>query len=376
MIAQPILGQCDYEHLGFIYYDQCDGVQFFLIEKFDGTIVDPYIDISFGFGIYGGQPVEFDYVMADVTSPCEGMPDAVSITCIRERFDLVEICDEFEVEFIESCTYNFDSSRYEYFIDVVAIHPDAAVQSAGFFIKDNNTGQVVTTISDTIDIGPFEKDSLISLEVSIADLPFCVRSYNGPMDMCNGSQLEMSIFRAFPLEDRNLIEWSTAIELSIDYFEVERSFDQENFEIFRTVNAVGASNTITDYQTVDLNTNRDTAYYRLKAYDFNENLYIINKVVTVIRETVLAIPELSNYRENELKVYPNPTQDYVYLSSSNATGFEVQILDTNGKLIQVKKPEFETNNEMQINIESLPNGIYFIKITDGINEQTFKVLKN
>jgi len=369
------LGQCDYEHQGFIYYDQCVGQQFFLIEQPDGTILDPYIDFSFGFGIYGGQPVEFNYIMADVVSPCEDI-DAVSITCIRERFDLVEVCNELEVEFIESCTYNFDERKFEYFIDVVATHPDEAIQNAGYLIRNNDTGQIITTINDSTTLGPFEKDSLISIDVSLSGLPFCVRSYIGPLAMCSDSQLEMATFRAIPLEDRNLIEWSTAIELSIDYFEVERSYDNESFEFFRKVNAIGESNAINAYQTVDLNTSIDTVYYQLKAYDFDENLYIINKVVTAIRETVSSVLELSSYWDDKLKIYPNPAQDYLHLSNLNIIGFEVQIIDTNGKLIQVTKPKFETDNEIQINIESLPKGIYFIKITDGTNEQTFKVLKN
>ncbi len=136
--SMEITAQCDYEHEGFIFFDQCAGQTFFLLEKSDGTIVDPYIDINLGFGIYDGQPVQFDYIMADVVSPCEGMLDAVSITCIRENFELTELCNDFQVEIVEKCVYNFDIAAYENFIDVISNHPIDSIQSNGFIIKNNN----------------------------------------------------------------------------------------------------------------------------------------------------------------------------------------------------------------------------------------------
>ena len=291
--SAQLIAQCDYEHKGFIYFDQCADQQFFLIETSDGTILDPYIDVNLGFSIYNGQPVQFDYIMADVVSPCEGMPDAISITCIREDFELTDLCNDLQLEFVENCIYNFDINEYQHYIDVIAKHPVDSIQNGGFIISNNNAGQIITSVDDTTRIGPFENDANISIDISIPSLPFCKKNYTRPSDTCSGSQLEMATFRATALEDRTLIEWSTSTELLIEYFELERSFDSENYETFRTVNSKGSGNLIQEYQAVDLNTSADTTYYRLKAYDYEEDLYIINKTLTVIREKLSGINDLN-----------------------------------------------------------------------------------
>ncbi len=64
-------------------------------------------------------------------------------------------------------------------------------------------------------------------------------------------------------------------------------------------------------------------------------------------------------------IYPNPAKDVVHFSSKDKIE-HAQILDSTGKLILDTKP---TNS--QINIQNLPEGIYFVKTKDKI----FKLIK-
>jgi hypothetical protein len=65
---------------------------------------------------------------------------------------------------------------------------------------------------------------------------------------------------------------------------------------------------------------------------------------------------------NEIKVYPNPAQDYITISGLNATkSTQISILTINGVVIKC----FTCNNEVKtISLNNIPPGLYFMK-TDG-----------
>lgn len=70
---------------------------------------------------------------------------------------------------------------------------------------------------------------------------------------------------------------------------------------------------------------------------------------------------VKNGGKTELNLYPNPVQDgKVYISSSNSvTDKKVEIFDVLGK--QVLKAVVIK----ELNISSLPVGVYMVKITEG-----------
>jgi hypothetical protein len=72
-----------------------------------------------------------------------------------------------------------------------------------------------------------------------------------------------------------------------------------------------------------------------------------------------------------IKLYPNPTTDYIYLSGDKIVS--VQIVDSMGRTV-LKSKSINSSNGMYVG--DLRNGIYFVSVT-GINNQTqtFKLLK-
>jgi hypothetical protein len=78
------------------------------------------------------------------------------------------------------------------------------------------------------------------------------------------------------------------------------------------------------------------------------------------------------FEETEVKIYPNPTSDIVYISGLQR-GLELQLEDISGKQLLRRKVQTETE---QINLQSYPVGSYMIHILDGAerisSQQMFK----
>ena len=74
----------------------------------------------------------------------------------------------------------------------------------------------------------------------------------------------------------------------------------------------------------------------------------------------------------EIKVYPNPTTNFVNLKVENSKIENMQYILTSvyGKVLQLKKI---TKNQEQINFSNVTTGIYFISISK--NNQLIKTLK-
>ena len=83
-------------------------------------------------------------------------------------------------------------------------------------------------------------------------------------------------------------------------------------------------------------------------------------------------PALSN-PENELmasiKVYPNPTSNNLTIHTE-ATIDKVEVLDSNGRVVQVEPLNLRT-----LNVQQLQSGIYFLKITSNSAVKNIKFVK-
>jgi hypothetical protein len=70
---------------------------------------------------------------------------------------------------------------------------------------------------------------------------------------------------------------------------------------------------------------------------------------------------ISDIKDINLSIHPNPAQDFINLNSKNAI-LQVDILNADGTLIE----RIKTNEmNLQIPIESFANGIYFLKISSN-----------
>ena len=81
----------------------------------------------------------------------------------------------------------------------------------------------------------------------------------------------------------------------------------------------------------------------------------------------------------ELKIYPNPSKNNLNIELSNKVynEFKFEIINILGESISVSNNPFIVENKVNIDISSLKNGVYILKTSSGIMEQskTFIVSK-
>lgn len=111
-------------------------------------------------------------------------------------------------------------------------------------------------------------------------------------------------------------------------------------------------------------------------YDFyvRENLHNDNTVYSSWSGPVTFASAILSVKENEikgLKLYPNPTNDVIWLDSKESLN-EVIVYNLAGQqLIRVK--QYESN--AGIDLSSLSRGIYFVKVNSSAGSGSYKVIK-
>lgn len=73
-------------------------------------------------------------------------------------------------------------------------------------------------------------------------------------------------------------------------------------------------------------------------------------------QSVLQVLGVSELEKDNVKIYPNPTTDFIYVKLSSKSKIEgAEIYDLSGKLVFRTKMESE-----QLDLRSLPQGVYMI----------------
>lgn len=142
---------------------------------------------------------------------------------------------------------------------------------------------------------------------------------------------------------KTLLTWQTASEMNSNYFEIQNSTDEENWNVVGTVKAAGNSSSIVDY-SFETNT---VGYFRLNEVDYDGiNMYSNIRFIKNNKPTV--------------QVYYNPSKKIV---SINETIYRMQILNIEGKEVAVA-------TENNFCMTDFPSGIYLVEITLKNNEVT------
>jgi hypothetical protein len=103
--------------------------------------------------------------------------------------------------------------------------------------------------------------------------------------------------------------------------------------------------------------------------DFYGTDYAINDTLPSFYSFILTTPELP-LEENKFSVYPNPSNDYLLLSSIENIR-QLEIISLDGKVCNSNIPIQE-----KITIQNLTNGIYYLKVYSNTSVQSLKFIKN
>jgi hypothetical protein len=151
-------------------------------------------------------------------------------------------------------------------------------------------------------------------------------------------------FNADLINSVTKLNWTTGSEINNNYFDVERSADGLNFDKIAKIEGTGNSNELRNYSTIDKNPLYGVNYYRLRQVDFNGH------------ETYSEIKTVFNYRENDIKIYPNPAIDVVIIEGENIKN--INISDISGKEMNIYIEKSDINNI--IDCSELSKGIYIL----------------
>jgi hypothetical protein len=147
------------------------------------------------------------------------------------------------------------------------------------------------------------------------------------------------------------IIWETASEENNDYFTIEHSVDNTNWDIISTTKGAGNSSTPITYEAIDYNPSLGVNYYRLKQTDYD------GKSETFTTRSI-------NIKSNStsLQIYPNPSSDYVNVIGQNFSISDFHIYDITGKSINSEVVISSIDDSTyKIDISKLKSGIYLIR---------------
>lgn len=207
-----------------------------------------------------------------------------------EPLDLA-LWSEVSVEFtIESNIRNNDQFAFYYY--------DAAIPGWSGYDLSNLTGTYTVTIPTSTILISFDLSTINSnggLNGKYAHVDRIVLS-----DPASPLPIELLSFGAEKWEDRNIIKWQTASEYNSDYFDVQWSVDDINWNSIGKMPAVGFSTSLISYSVIHYDFRADFNYYRLIQYDFDGQFEIFGPIVVDNREPKKRIIKYVNLSGQEV----------------------------------------------------------------------------
>lgn len=176
--------------------------------------------------------------------------------------------------------------------------------------------------------------------------------------------VELSFFDVKIKHNDVSISWATSIELNNSHFEIQHSTDNRTFTTIGKEEGAGDSDANIDYSFTHDNPTNGINYYRLQQFDFDgQSEY--SQVVSV-----------RFGKGTTISVYPNPVQSEVTvaLGEEFATNSTAQIISQNGSIVLTET--FTAKSFTQtLNVNSLPAGVYVLRVVNGNEVYTERFVK-
>lgn len=203
------------------------------------------------------------------------------------------------------------------------------------------------------------------------------KKWNGYSTACNstgyGQAEEYSLTVTFPLSlilrnirvhsvnGRNRIDWTTLTEAAGDWFELERSADGKSFT---TLSMVAAAGRPSDYTHWDNYPPAGVSFYRLKMIDASGKISYSGIVSAGTNSASMFA----------MTAGPNPVKNQLHISFTEAlgSGAQVSLIDPTGKVLRVVPV---SGQAIILPVNDLPSGIYWIRLTDELHNQTVRFMK-
>lgn len=179
--------------------------------------------------------------------------------------------------------------------------------------------------------------------------------------------VELIRFEARSFNSYVKLNWSTAIEINNEYFDLMRSSDGQNFFSIARIEGSGNTNKIVNYSFTDYDIALGTFYYQLKQVDFNGEFEYHQIISTIVDVNI----------QNFILAYPNPvsSDELTIVSDVDIAKPRITILSLTGGIVleRALKPSNKwtfTKSELD-----LSSGNYILKIKDELTGSTIDSIK-
>lgn len=168
----------------------------------------------------------------------------------------------------------------------------------------------------------------------------------GPYENQAPLSAELLSFEALAMENAVNISWSTATEINLESYTLQKSINGIRWQVLETFPSEGISSDIKNYSTLDMTPFPGRTYYRLILQDTDGSLKYSN---------VKSVLSLENI---QIKIYPNPVAENLNITFPENTNHTIEILDLLGNTVILTMSESEIN----LDTSTLPIGIYLLRI--------------
>jgi len=161
--------------------------------------------------------------------------------------------------------------------------------------------------------------------------------------------IELIEFSAERMGRKVKVSWATYSEVNNDYFTVERTLDNLEWNVVDTVTGAGNSTERIDYSILDLNTHSTLTYYRLKQTDYDGKFTYSN---------IVSVDE--NQLNQSAIVSPNPNDGLNFQIQGLLVNelFEVMIVNSSGQIVFTNTYESKNGSITLLLPDKLKSGIY------------------
>lgn len=163
------------------------------------------------------------------------------------------------------------------------------------------------------------------------------------------------------INNKATISWSYSAENNLDYFEIMKSNDGQNFETIGNVKHRGV-NKINSFQT-NLENEKELQFFKIKGVDLDK------------KESFSKVVSTKCVEKETVKVYPTITSNTINIVSPNEEIIALEIIDNLGNVIFKQKNMATNTYFLNLNDLSVANGNYTIRVVRNENIDVFKITK-
>ncbi len=181
---------------------------------------------------------------------------------------------------------------------------------------------------------------------------------------CNSTlPIELKSFMGYYKNNKVYLEWASLVEVNNNYYRIYKSNDAVNWSMLIEKEGAGNSLGLQTYQTIDQHPYKGITYYKLEQTDYDG---------TVKELAVFAVKIKDSVSSGNIEVFPNPTENYLRVSSHSENIELLQIFNVTGREVTATTNiQSLSSKEKILDLRNLSAGIYILKV----NEQYLKIIK-